>query len=77
MKSVRFDGLDDYILVDRKRSVTTFPKSQKQAIRQSESLRWNDLIGRWEVPTEAQKKRAVRMFEDLGINNIEVVVVPE
>jgi filamentous hemagglutinin len=63
-------------LIDRKVSVTTFPKSQNQALRQSEALRQNGLTGRWEVPTESEAARARRMFVRLGIDNIEVKVVP-
>ena len=35
---VRFDGVEDAVLIDRKVSVTTFHKSRDQAIRQSEAL---------------------------------------
>ncbi len=74
-KTVRFDGLEGNVLIDRKVSVTTFPKSQAQALRQSQALQQNGLTGRWEVPTAAEAVRAQRMFQQLGINNIEVKVV--
>ncbi len=74
-RPVRFDGLEDGVLIDRKVSVTTFPKSQSQALRQSQALSANGLRGRWEVPTAAEAIRAKRMFERLGITNIEVRVV--
>lgn len=73
---VKFDGVDERVLIDRKTSVTTFPKSRLQALRQSEALKQNGYTGRWEVPNAAEARRAVKMFKDLGIENIEVIVVP-
>ena len=75
--TVRFDGQEGDVLIDRKVSVTTFEKSQNQALRQSEALAQNGLKGRWEVPTAAQKVRAVKMLAKLGIKNITVDVVPK
>jgi hypothetical protein len=75
-KTVRFDGEEEGVAIDRKLSVTTFPKSKRQALRQSEALQQNNMAGRWEVPTEAQAKRAKNMFSELGITNITVEVVP-
>ena len=74
---VRFDGVDGNVLIDRKISVVTTSKAQNQALRQSQALTENNLTARWEVPTQAQANRAVRMFERLEINNITVRVVPE
>jgi filamentous hemagglutinin len=76
--AVRFDGYDEAAgeLIDRKISVTTFPKSQKQALRQSEALAHAGYRGVWEVPTAAEAARADRMFERLGIRNITTRVVP-
>ncbi len=73
-KRVRFDGVDDNVLVDRKLSVVTTAKAQHQALRQSQALRENGFAGRWEVPTAAQARRAIKMFEQLGIDNIAVEV---
>ncbi|EEE35028.1 putative filamentous hemagglutinin [Rhodobacteraceae bacterium KLH11] len=75
--SVRFDGVDGDVLVDRKLSVVTTPKAKNQVLRQSEALEQNGLTARWEVPTQAQANRATRVFEELGIENITVKVVPE
>ena len=76
--SVRFDGYDEQAgeLIDRKISVTTFPKTQKQALRQSRALAEAGYRGVWEVPTPAEAARADRMFERLGIRNITTRVVP-
>jgi filamentous hemagglutinin len=73
---VKFDGIDGNVLIDRKTSITTFPKSKSQAMRQSEALSQNGLTGRWEVPNESQAARARKMLGDLGITNIDVQVVP-
>jgi hypothetical protein len=73
---VKFDGIDDTVLVDRKVSVTTFESSKDQALRQSEALRQNGYTGRWEVPDAREKAVAEKMFIDLGITNITVKVEP-
>jgi filamentous hemagglutinin len=74
--SVKFDGIDGRVLIDRKRSVTSFKKSKDQALRQSQALRENGMSGRWEVPNDAEASRARKMLSDLGISNIDVSVVP-
>jgi len=74
-KGVRFDGLDGNVLIDRKLSVVTTQKAKNQALRQSQALRQNNLTGRWEVPTQTQANRAIKMFDKLGIDNITVEVV--
>ncbi|WP_338110737.1 VENN motif pre-toxin domain-containing protein [Rosenbergiella nectarea] len=76
-KPVRFDGVDGNVMIDRKISVVTTQKAKDQAIRQSEALKNNGMTGRWEVPTQAQANRAQKMFDELGIKNIEVKVVNE
>jgi filamentous hemagglutinin len=77
LQPLRFDGLEGNVLIDRKVSVTTFRKSQVQALHQSEALSQTGLSGRWEVPTASAAARARTMLEKLGITNIEVRVVPE
>lgn len=74
---VRFDGADikKRVLIDRKVSVTTFPKSKYQALRQSTALKQNGFTGRWEVVSEAEALRAKRMLQALNIDNIDVAVV--
>ena len=73
---VRFDGVDGDVLIDRKVSVVTTQKAKSQASRQSAALAENGLTARWEVPTQTEANRANRMFEELGIDNITVTVVP-
>lgn len=76
-KSVRFDGVDGNVMIDRKISVVTTPKAKDQALRQSEALKNNGMTGRWEVPDQTQANRAQKMFDELGIKNIEVKIVKE
>lgn len=75
--TVRFDGVDGDVLIERKLSVVTSSKAKAQALRQSEALQQNGLTGRWEVPTQSQANRASKMFNELGVTNITVRVVPE
>lgn len=75
VRLVKFDGVDGEIMVDRKISVVTTDKAKDQALRQSEALNQNGLTGRWEVSSDAQATRAIKMLNDLGISNIQVKVV--
>jgi filamentous hemagglutinin len=75
VQKVRFDGVDGRVMIDRKKSVTTFPKSERQALRQSEALKQNGLTAVWEVPTVAEAARAAKMLSKLGISNITIRVV--
>ncbi|MDU4401619.1 MAG: type VI secretion system tube protein TssD [Citrobacter koseri] len=76
-RPVRFDGVDGNVMIDRKISVVTTQKAKDQAIRQSEALNNNKMTGRWEVPNQTQASRAQKMFDELGIKNIEVKIVKE
>ena len=62
-------------MIDRKKAVTTFPKSEQQALRQSQALEQNGLTAVWEVPTEAEASRAMQLLLKLHITNITVRVV--
>jgi filamentous hemagglutinin len=75
--TVRFDGVDGNVMIDRKISVVTTQKAKDQVLRQSEALQQNGMTGRWEVPTQAEADRATRMFNELNVTNITVKVVPE
>lgn len=74
-RPVKFDGVVSDVMIDRKISVVTTEKAKAQALRQSEVLTQNGLVGRWEVSTAAQVSRATKMFNDLGITNIKVRMV--
>jgi hypothetical protein len=73
---VKFDGIDDAVFVDRKVSASTRPRTQDQALRQSEALRQNGYRGRWEVTDAREKAVAEKMLTKLGITNIDVKIVP-
>jgi hypothetical protein len=62
-------------MIDRKKAVTTFPKSERQALRQSDALMQNGLTVVWEVPSEAEAARATRLLSKLNITNITARVV--
>lgn len=72
---VRFDGVKDRLLIDRKILVVTTEKAKNRALRQSESLSQNRLRGCCEVPNQTQLNRALKMFKELKIKNIDVKVV--
>jgi hypothetical protein len=77
VRRVKFDGQNGNVMIDRKRGVTTFPKTYKQAERQSEALKQNGFTGVWEVPNQATAKVAQKVLDSRGIKNITVKVVPE
>jgi len=74
-KVVRFDGVSNGVLIDRKIAVVTTEKAKGQALRQSEALTQNNFIGIWEVPSAREANRALKMFESLGVKNIGVKIV--
>lgn len=76
MSVIRFDGQDGDILIDKKVSIFTSQKTKNQAVRQSQALEQNNMMGRLEVPTPYQARRANTLLNDLGIKNITVKVVP-
>jgi filamentous hemagglutinin len=45
-RPVKFDGVDSDVMIDRKISVVTTEKAKAQALRQSEVLTQNGLVGR-------------------------------
>jgi phage-related protein len=70
VKKCRFDGKTGDTLIDRKLSVTTFPKSERQVQRQADALRANGLKGLWEVPTEAEAARARQLIKGVGADDV-------
>ena len=75
---MRFDGFNDDsgILIDRKLGVATTVKTQQAAINQALALEQNGYTGLWEVSSQRAANRATRMLGRLGIDNINVQVVP-
>lgn len=58
-RPVKFDGFRGEYVIDRKLKVVDAPHARDQLLRQSEVLAQHRLIGIWEVPTPAQKIKAL------------------
>jgi hypothetical protein len=76
VNGVRFDGWDGDVLIDRKTSVTSFAKTKNQAMRQSHALAKSGMRAVWEVPNEAQARKAQSLLSELGITNITARIAP-
>ena len=76
LQMVRFDGYENNVLIDRKLGVVDSPRGYEEAIRQSTALLEHGLTGRWEVPNAREAATAVKMFNNVGITNISVRIVP-
>lgn len=77
---VRFDGYDTEadLLIDRKINVAGSKKALNQVDRQAEALRQNELEAKWQVPDEKIKRKAEKLLEKQGAEDvITVEVVPE
>jgi len=77
---VKFDGTDfdsmyGHVMTDRKWSIVMRNNLKDQALRQSQALSKNNLIGIWELPTKSKMLRAARLLDELGISNIKVRIV--
>jgi hypothetical protein len=62
-RPVKFDGIQGDYVIDRKWKVVDAPHARAQLLRQSEVLAEHRLIGTWEVPTPAQKAKALKLFK--------------
>jgi len=76
-RRVKFDGFTGEYLDDRKRKIVNLPRARAQAERQSDVLSQHDLIGTWEVPTPAQRVKALKMLKMMNITNIKVRIAKE
>ncbi len=74
-RPVKFDGFQGEYVIDRKLKVVDAPHARDQVLRQFEVLAQHRLIGVWEVPTPAQKIKALKLFKKLKVTNIKVRVV--
>ncbi|HEX7871685.1 MAG TPA: hypothetical protein VF475_02160 [Sphingobium sp.] len=74
-RPVKFDGIQNEYVIDRKWKVVDAPNARAQLLRQSEVLAQNRLIGTWEVPNEKQKIAALKLFRKMKVNNIRVRIV--
>jgi hypothetical protein len=71
-RPVKFDGVLGEYVIDRKWSVVKRPRARAQLLRQSAVLAEHRLIGIWEVPTEAEKIQALKLFQEMQVTNIKV-----
>ncbi len=74
-RPVKFDGVRGDYVIDRKMKVVDAPNARAQLLRQSGVLAEHHLIGLWEVPTAAQKIKALKLFKKMNVTNIHVKVV--
>lgn len=74
-RPVKFDGVQGEYVIDRKFRVVNRPRARAQLLRQSEALAHNRAIGTWEVPNEAERIAALKLFKEMKITNIKVRVV--
>jgi hypothetical protein len=73
-RPVKFDGVQGDYVIDRKWSVRDMPHARAQILRQSEVLAQHRLIGIWEVPTSAQRTKALKLLKKMNVTNIKVKV---
>lgn len=74
-RPVTFDGIQSDYPIDRKLKVVNRPKARAQLMRQSQVLAEHHLIGTWEVPNEAERIAALKLFKQMNVTNIKVRVV--
>lgn len=73
-RPVKFDGIRGDYVIDRKWRIVTAPNAAQQVARQSQVLAEHRLIGIWEVPTDKQRRRAVKFLKKRNVTNINVRV---
>jgi hypothetical protein len=74
-RPVKFDGIQGGYVIDRKLKVVDAPHARAQLLRQSQVLEQHRLIGTWEVPTSAQRIKALKLLKKMSVTNIKVRVV--
>jgi hypothetical protein len=74
-RPVKFDGIQGDYVIDRKWSIRDASRARAQLIRQSDVLSQHRLIGMWEVPSSAQKVKALKILKKMKVTNINVKVV--
>lgn len=74
-RPVKFDGIENEYVIDRKFKVVTAPRSRAQLLRQSDVLAQNRLVGTWEVPDEKQLIAARKLLREMKVGNIKVRIV--
>jgi hypothetical protein len=74
-RPVKFDGVQGEYVIDRKLKVVDAPRARDKLLRQAQALSEHRLIGVWEVPTAAQKVKALKLLKKMKVTNINVRVV--
>ncbi|MDF0545634.1 hypothetical protein PX699_25050 [Sphingobium sp. H39-3-25] len=74
-RPVKFDGIQNEHVIDRKWKVVEAPNARAQLLRQSEVLVQHRLIGTWEVRNAKQKNAALKLFRKMNLTNIRVRIV--
>lgn len=74
-RPVKFDGIQGEYVIDRKWGVRDAPRARAQLLRQSQVLAQHRLIGTWEVPTQVQMIKALKLQKKMNVTNIKVRVV--
>ncbi len=74
-RPVKFDGHEGGYMIDRKFSVVDRPRSVAQVLRQSQVLAEHQTVGTWEVPTDVQYGKALKLLRRLNVRNIKVRIV--
>lgn len=74
-RPVKFDGFQGEYVIDRKFGVSGKPRAVAQVLRQSDTLTQNGQIGIWEVPTQLQKDKALKLLRKPNVKNIKVRII--
>jgi hypothetical protein len=75
--TIRFDGIEKRTLIDRKLSFYSTDKAKDALLRASSAIRQNKGYAlRIEVPTQSAYNRGMSLFDELGITNIKLRIVP-
>ena len=74
-RPVKFDGVEQEYLIDRKWRVVNAPRARAQLKRQSEALAEHGLTAVWEVPNDMERITALKLFKQMNVTNIRVRVV--
>ncbi|WP_354279295.1 hypothetical protein [Sphingomonas sp. PvP056] len=75
IRLVKFDGVFEYYVIDRKSSIRNMPRARAQVSRQADVLAQHNMIGFWEVPTPVQRVKALQLLKKRNVTNIGVRVI--
>jgi hypothetical protein len=75
VRLVKFDGVFEHYVVDRKWAIRDMPHARAQVLRQADVLAQHDIVGLWEVPTPIQRVKAFKPLKKMNVTNIGVKVM--